>query len=131
MQRGINAYSVSDYGGAMSYFSRIDEGSLNEKGRVRLFVYRGLSRFNIGDRAGAMQDLTTGRALYQSGEPKWLPPHIVQQMDDALAQLGAGGAAPPPGPPHGPPAGPPPGPAPGPQPAPTAGGSQYLPPQPK
>lgn len=109
VQRGINCYNAGNYPCAMSTFQEIELNNyeLNPKGRVRYLTYRGLTHFRMGQTDLARRFLSEASAVYQSGDPAWLPPDAVQQLQQALAQLG--GAAPPAGPAG--PAEPPPTPA--------------------
>lgn len=103
VQRGINCYNAGNYPCAMSAFQEIEYNNyeLNPKGRVRYLTYRGLTHFRMGQTDLARRFLTEANVVYRSGDPTWLPPDAVQQLQQALAQLG--GAAPPPGPAEPPP----------------------------
>ena len=81
---------------------------LNPKGQVRYLAYNGLTYFRLGQTDSPGASSARPAPAYRSGDPAWLPPEAVVQMDQALDQL-SGGAAPPP---------PPPAPAPAPSPAP-------------
>lgn len=88
--RGMDAYKYGDYALAADTFRYIEtEGlALNPKGEVRLLVYQGLSLVHLGKKDEGKASLIKGRDAYRAGDPKWLPPEIVTEMDETLAQLG-------------------------------------------
>lgn len=92
---GIHAYDESNYAAASQEFAGVEEARLTGKTLVRFKAYRGLTRFQSGDAPGALSDLSAAKQLYEAGDRRWLPPHIVMQMAQALDKLGAGsGGAP-------------------------------------
>lgn len=95
VQKGINAYNAMNFHQAMAIWQEIEplQPEMNDKGRVRYLVFRGLTHYRLGDRQGAMHFLTQGRQAYQMGDPSWLDPYALRQLDAALADLG--GNAPP------------------------------------
>jgi hypothetical protein len=88
--RGMDAYKFGNYGLAVETFDYIEKENLpmNPKGEVRLLVYRGLSLVHLGKKDEGRDALIKGRAAYRDGDPKWLPPEIVTEMDETLAHLG-------------------------------------------
>jgi len=96
VQRGINCYRAANYPCAAAIFQDIEAAGyqLNPKGRVRYLAYRGLAHFHLRQDAFARSYLEQASAAYRSGDPTWLPPAIVAEMDRALAHL-SGRAAPP------------------------------------
>lgn len=101
VQKGINAYTIGNYQGAMLVWSDLAarESEMNEKGRVRYLVYRGLTHYRLGQQRQALTYLSLGSSAYRAGNPKWLPPRDVQEMQAALGLLQSGApadAAPPP-----------------------------------
>jgi hypothetical protein len=106
VQKGVNAYNANDLNRAMMIWSDLDarQGEMNEKGRVRYLVYRGLTHHRLGQRGPAVTYLKQGQLLYHQGDPRWLPPHVVSEMQAALQGVTPGVApapssAPPPPPP--------------------------------
>jgi hypothetical protein len=104
VQRGINCYNAGDYPCALAAFQDIEVSGyqLNSKARVRYLAYRGLTHFRVGHLDMARRFLAEANAAYRGGDPAWLPPQVVTEMSQALAQL-SGGAMPPSAPPPGPP----------------------------
>jgi hypothetical protein len=90
VQKGIDAYMRGDLNGAMVRWRELEEDTydMNQKGLVRYLVYRGLTAFELGDRAEAHRYLTKGRAAFERGDSRWIPPNIVEKMNQALATLG-------------------------------------------
>jgi hypothetical protein len=109
VQKGIVAYNAANYPGAMAIWQRLepDQATMNDKGHVRYLVYRGMTHFRLGQRQMALHYLRQGNEAYKLGNPRWLPPYTVQEMNGALAQLQGTTAPPPPGPTPPPPAQPP------------------------
>lgn len=91
VQRGMDAYKFGDYALAAETFDWIEQEDLrlNAQGEVRFYVYRGLTLVHLGKKDAGRAMLLKGRALYQQGDPRWLRPEIVTEMDETLAQLGA------------------------------------------
>jgi hypothetical protein len=87
VQRGVRFYRAENYPAAMGVFVDIDEGALNNKRHVRYLVYRGLTHYRLGERRAALHFLNRGSEAYRLGDPKWLPPYTVQQMQGALDDL--------------------------------------------
>jgi hypothetical protein len=115
VQKGINAFNAMKYHEAMSIWIELEQRipDMNPKGVVRYHVFRGLTHNRIGDRAMALRFLTEGQRAYQAGDPAWLPPQTVQEMNATLASLRGGAPA---APAAAPGAGPEPVPAPAPEP---------------
>ena len=90
VQKGVNHYNAQNFPGALVVWQTLeqDEGAMNEKGLVRYLVYRGLTHHSLGHQQWARHFLARGRQAYQAGEPGWLPPAVVQQLEQALAGLG-------------------------------------------
>lgn len=109
VQKGINAYKSMNYHQAMTIWHDIEplQPEMNDKGRVRYLVFRGLTHYRLGDRQGATYFLTQGRQAYQMGDPSWIDPVSLGQMNQALADLSSSSspAAPAGGVPAAPPAG--------------------------
>jgi hypothetical protein len=112
VQKGINAYNASDLNGAMVIWNDLDgrQAEMNEKGRVRYLVYRGLTHHRLNQRGPAVAYLKQGQLAYHRGDPRWLPTHVVSEMQAALqgvkpAVVPAPSAAPQPPPPPPPPEG--------------------------
>lgn len=91
VQRGMDAYKFGDYPLAAEHFNYVErEGlELNPKGEVRFLVYRGLTLVHLGKKDEGKALLIKGRATYRQGDPRWLPPEIVTEMEETLAALGA------------------------------------------
>lgn len=89
--RGMDAYKFGDYPLALETFQYIEQEGLelNPKGEVRYLVYRGLTLVHLGKKDEGKAYLLKGRAAYQQGDPNWLPPGIVTEMEETLAQMGA------------------------------------------
>jgi hypothetical protein len=89
--RGMQAYEFGDYPLALENWQFIErEGvALNEAGEVRFLVYKGLTLVHMGKKEEGKAYLLKGRAAYQAGNPKWLKPEIVTEMEETLAQMGA------------------------------------------
>jgi hypothetical protein len=92
VQRGINCYNAANYPCAAAIFRELESGGyrLNAKGRVRYLAYSGLTYFRMGQLDAARRYLVEAHAVYRSGNPRWLPPGAVAQMNQALAQLSSG-----------------------------------------
>ena len=99
VQRGINCYRAANYPCAAAIFQDIEAAGyqLNPKGRVRYLAYRGLTHFQLRHDAFARSYLEQASAAYRGGDPSWLPPEVVAEMDRALARL-SGRASPAPAP---------------------------------
>lgn len=96
VQRGANRYQQADYVGAMSQWRYVEdrEEEMNDKGRVRYLVYRGLTHYRLfqqthhpGHHALALHYLARGKLAYDSGTARWLQAKTVVEMKDALAEL--------------------------------------------
>lgn len=89
--RGMLAYNVGDYPLALETFQWIEQEGLelNQAGEVRYLVYRGLTLVHLGKQAEGKAYLLKGRAAYQAGNPSWLKPEVVTEMEETLAQMGA------------------------------------------
>jgi hypothetical protein len=96
VQKGINSYNVGDLARAMEiWYSLQDaEAEMNPKGLVRYLVYRGLTHHRLGQRKEAAYFLSRGKRVYATGDPRWLPPQAVAEMEQALGALGGGSPAP-------------------------------------
>lgn len=91
VQKGINAYMRGDLNGAMEQWHECEAwtGDMNEKGRLRYHVYRGLTAFELGDAAQARRYLEKGSLDLERGDSRWLPPNIIDRMHEVLANLGS------------------------------------------
>lgn len=100
--RGMSLYSAGDYGSAMEIWGDVApyEAELNDKGRARYLVYRGLTHFRRGEGQLAVNFLTRGREAYHRGHPSWLPAQALLELNQALDALGQAEPAPVPTP-HG------------------------------
>jgi hypothetical protein len=89
IQKGIDAYARGDYPDAAQRFTELegDQGHMNPKGQVRYLVYRGLTAFHLGKKDEAKALLVKGKAAYDAGDPKWLPPQTVEEMNAVLGGL--------------------------------------------
>jgi hypothetical protein len=92
VQRGINCYRAANYPCAAAVFQEIEAAGyqLNPKGRVRFLAYRGLTHLQLRQDAFARAYLEQANAAYRSGDPSWLPPAVVAEMDQALATTAGG-----------------------------------------
>ncbi len=90
VQRGMDAYVGGDYALAAEHFNYVEQEGfkLNAQGEVRFFVYRGLTLVRLGKQDEGKAYLLKGKAAYQAGDPHWLKPEIVTEMDETLAQMG-------------------------------------------
>jgi len=96
VQRGAAEYRSADYGGAMTEWRYLEdrEEDLNDKGRVRYLVFRGLTHYRLyqqgrhpGEAGAALHFLARGKLAYDSGKAGWLNAKTVVEMKDALAVL--------------------------------------------
>ena len=90
VQKGIDAYMKGDLHAAMTRWNELDASrdDMNQKGLVRYLVYRGLTAYELGDKEQARRYLSEGAAAYQRGDSRWLPPNIVDRMQQALGATG-------------------------------------------
>lgn len=88
--RGMLAYNAGDYPLALETFQWIEQEGLqlNQQGEVRYLVYRGLTLVHLGKKDEGKAYLLKGREAYRQGDPKWLKPEIVTEMEETLAQMG-------------------------------------------
>ena len=98
VQKGIHAYDAGSLQRALEIWSDLDhrQPEMNEKGRVRYLVYRGLTHHRLGQHRLALTYLARGNAAYRAGNPRWLSYRAVQQMEAALRQSGGEPATAPP-----------------------------------
>lgn len=96
VQRGADEYRAADYGGAMTEWRYLEdrEEDLNDKGRVRYLVFRGLTHYRLYQQGrqpmeagAALHFLARGKLAYDAGKAGWLAAKTVVEMKDALAQL--------------------------------------------
>jgi hypothetical protein len=96
VQRGANEYRSADYSGAMTEWRYLEdrEDDLNDKGRVRYLVFRGLTHYRLyqqgrhpGEAGAALHFLARGKLAYDAGKAGWLNAKTVVEMKDALAEL--------------------------------------------
>jgi len=96
VQRGADKYQHADYGGALVEWRYLEEreADMNDKGRVRYLVYRGLTHYRLfqqsrdaGHHAAALHFLARGKHAYDSGSARWLQAKTVVEMKDALVEL--------------------------------------------
>jgi hypothetical protein len=89
--RGIQMYNAGNYENAIEQLDYVRQNNiaLDGKASVRWLVYRGLAAAHLHRKEEAIEYLKQGKAAYQQGDPKWLPPEIVTEMDETLKQLGA------------------------------------------
>jgi hypothetical protein len=89
VQHGINAYQRGDYKGAAQQLGSLEDetSNMNPKGYCRYLVYRGLTLYKLGDRAGAVPFLTKGKEAMDRGDSRWIPPNIAAQVQDALDDI--------------------------------------------
>lgn len=88
--RAMDAYKYGDYPLAMEHFGYIErEGlELNAAGEVRFLVYKGLTLAHLGKNNEGVKFLVKGREAYRAGNPKWLAPEIVTEMEETLQAAG-------------------------------------------
>ncbi len=89
IQKGIDAYQRGDYPSAAQRFTELegDQGHMNPKGQVRYLVFRGLTAYHLGRKDEAKTLLVQGKAAYAAGDPRWLPPETVAEMNAVLGGL--------------------------------------------
>jgi hypothetical protein len=96
VQRGANEYRSADYHGAMAEWRYLEdrEEDMNDKGRVRYLVFRGLTHYRLyqqgrhpGEAGAALHFLARGKLAYDAGKAGWLNTKTVVEMKDALAEL--------------------------------------------
>jgi hypothetical protein len=90
VQRGIDMYRAGAYQPAMQHWLSIQalENDFNQKGLCRYLVFRGLTHHRLGDAQAAKHFLTRAQPVC-AGDPRFLDPPTVAEMNAAL-----GGAAP-------------------------------------
>ena len=103
VQRGADRYQNADYSSALVEWRYLEEREedMNDKGRVRYLVYRGLTHYRIyqrsrdaGHHAAALHYLARGKEAYDAGSARWLQAKTVVEMKDALVDLTLGQAPP-------------------------------------
>jgi hypothetical protein len=96
VQRGADKYQQADYGGALVDWRYLEEREqdMNDKGRVRYLVYRGLTHYRLfqqsrdaSQHAAALHFLARGKSAYDNGSARWLQARTVVEMKDALIDL--------------------------------------------
>jgi hypothetical protein len=90
VQDGVSAYLRGEFPGAMQRFVETegDQGNLRPEGQVRYLVFRGLAAYHLGQKAEAKALLAKGKRAYEAGDPRWLPPAAVAEMNTVLGELG-------------------------------------------
>jgi hypothetical protein len=92
LKHGMTAYESGNFHKAEARCDAIEQGELEGKKQVRYLVYCGLTYYRTGQMDTARSLLTSGQRLYSEGDPSWLKPLIVDEMNKAVIDL-SGGAA--------------------------------------
>lgn len=93
LKHSMTAYEAGNFHRAQDACEAIEDADLDGKRQVRYLVYCGLAYYKTGQHDTAREMLTSGQKLYTSGDPAWLKPIIVDEMNKAMVDL-AGGARP-------------------------------------
>ena len=100
---GTRSFEDGDLRAAMVQWRYLEaqEQQMNEKGRCRYLVYRGLTHYRLYrqtsapvEERAALHYLARGQSEYDSGKPRWLEPETVYEMKQALAELATRAAGP-------------------------------------
>lgn len=87
LRGSINAYEAGNFRTAEARCSDIEQGDFSDKAQVRYLVYCGLTHYQLGEADQARTLLASGNKLYATGDPGWLKPMVVDQMNKALIDL--------------------------------------------
>lgn len=93
LKHSMTAYETGNFHKASQRCEAIDESDLDGKKQVRYLVYCGLAYYKTGDMDAARSLLVSGQKAYGQGDPSWLKPLIVDEMNKAMLDL-SGGARP-------------------------------------
>jgi hypothetical protein len=103
VSKGADRYRHADYAGAMEKWRYVEdrEDEMNDKGRVRYLVHRGLTHHRLytlyrqpEEYALAQYFLGRGKQAYDAGDAGWLDSRTVAEMKDALEELDPARATP-------------------------------------
>lgn len=87
LKGSMRAYETGNFRSAEQRCEAIDEDAFEGKVQVRYLVYCGLAYYKVGRQDAAREFLLNGQKLYTTGDPWWLKPLIVDEMNKAILNL--------------------------------------------
>ena len=97
LRGSMHAYEAGNFRTAEARCDQLEQSDFGNKAQVRYLVYCGLTYYKLGEADHARTLLASGNRLYATGDPGWLKPLVVDDMNKALSNLN-GVALPPAGP---------------------------------